>query len=114
MKTLKNIAFFLLASFYLTTACALSVSVVIDAIPSSGAKAIVAHNGQSKEISPKLTIQRRHMPLTKDIPCPSAHIAATEFPPIIDEHYVAVRFPSVKYTNAYYYSSFCDRAPPLV
>lgn len=113
MKTLKNIAFILLASFYLTTACAVTVNAVIEAIPSSGAKAIAAHNGQSKEIPPKLTIQRRHMPLAKDIPCPTVHIGATEFPPIIDEQSIAVRFSFVEYSHAYYYSSFCDRAPPL-
>lgn len=114
MKTLKNIAFLLLASFYLTTACALSVSVVIDAIPSSGAKAIVAHDGQSKEIPPKLTIQRRHMSLAKDLPCPSVHIGVTEFPSVTEEQSIAVRFPFVQNSNAYYYSSFCDRAPPTV
>ena len=113
MKTLKNIAFLLLASFYLTSASAFTVNAVIGAIPSSGTKALVADDGQSREIPPKLTMQRRHMPLAKDIPCPSVHIGALAFPSVDDEQQIVARTPFVHYSNGNYYSSFCDRAPPV-
>jgi hypothetical protein len=113
MNTLRHIAFLLLASFYLATSCAITVSVVIGGIPSSGAKTIVAHNGRSKEIPPKFMIQRRHLSLAKVIPCPSVHIAETEFPTNSDVEPIVLRPLAVKHTNAYDYASFCDRAPPV-
>ncbi len=113
MKALKHISFILLATIYLASACTYSVNVLASGIPASGADTVVAHDGQTKNLPQKLSVQRRHIPLVNDIPCPSVHIGEAEFPPVVDEQILAIRIPSCKPTTAYYYSSFCDRAPPL-
>ncbi len=113
MKIPKYIAFLLLASLYLTMACGITVSVVSEAMPCSGANAIDTGNGQSGEIPAKLTAQGQYIPLAKDIPCPSVHVGVTEFPPIADEHGVVVKSTCVRYSTAYFNSSSRDRAPPV-
>ena len=113
MKISKEIAFLFLSAFYLLTTSAVTVSTVIDSIPTSGAKRIVEKRGQSKEIPPRFVIQRRHIPLAKEIPSPSVHIGATEFPPVRNEQCITVRSPLVYFLKSFHYSSFCDRAPPV-
>ena len=113
MKALKHISFILLAAFYIASACTYSVNVLASGIPASGADTIFAHNNQGKELPQKLSIQRRHIPLVNDIPCPCVHLGEAEFPPVVDEQSVVFRIPSGKHTTAYYYTSLCDRAPPV-
>jgi hypothetical protein len=114
MKGLKNIALVLLGLFYLTTACAVTVAVITEGIPSSGAKAIVADTGATKEIPPKRIEPRRHMPMVKQISVPLAIVRTVEFPLLLNEWETVADSPALPNHSHNEHSPNGNRAPPSV
>ncbi|MBI5471561.1 MAG: hypothetical protein HY961_04375 [Ignavibacteriae bacterium] len=113
MKWIGKIALIVLASFYLMTTSAISVRVISEGIPCSGANAIDTWSGKSAEIPAKLTSQRGHVSLAKAIPCPSPHVNAAIVPPVVDEQRTVIELPVIGNSRAFFSLSLCDRAPPL-
>jgi hypothetical protein len=112
MKLFNNIAYLLLASFYVATASTLTISVVIEGIPSSGAKAIVADTGVSIDIPAPRIERGRHMPMVKQIPVPSAIVQTFKFPRLSNDWKAIAASPTIPIHSNNEYSPSGNRAPP--
>jgi len=114
MKAIRYISFFVLASIYLAVACATTLSLVVPLYSGKGPAEFVARTCHTKDSPPQKTfVQRRHIPLVKQLTIPVETACPVEFPNDNQEPSFVHQYTHSVSSLTYYSSSLRDRAPPV-